>query len=37
VPQTGKVDQAVDSIRERFGQNSITRASLMKKKKPKDD
>ena len=37
VPQTGKVDQAVDYIRERFGQNSITRASLMKKKKPKDD
>jgi DNA polymerase-4 len=37
VPQTGKVDQAVDSIRERFGQNSITRASLLKRKKPKDN
>ncbi|NCA99470.1 MAG: DNA polymerase IV [Clostridia bacterium] len=31
-PGAGKVDQAVDSIRERFGQNSVTRASLLKKK-----
>ncbi len=28
---SGKVDQTVDSIRERFGPNSITRASLLKK------
>ena len=33
---SGKVDQAVDSIRERFGQYSITRASLLKKKDSKE-
>jgi len=36
-PGGGKVDQTVDSIRERFGQGSITRASLMKRKDPKSD
>jgi len=33
----GKVDQTVDSIRERFGQASITRASLLKKRPPKGE